>query len=76
VKTSDRSRSIRLIGALAAALGALAGCDPGSLSAPSAARCVEVGAQCQLEAGPLGVCERAECAPGLAPPCFQCTPQH
>jgi len=50
--------------------------DSGSLSAPSAARCVAVADQCQLPEGPLGVCERAACAPGEAPPCYQCTPQH
>ena len=50
--------------------------DASSQSAPSASGCTAVADQCQLEAGPLGVCERAACAQGQAPPCFQCTPQH
>jgi len=50
--------------------------DSGSLSAPSAARCVAVADQCQLPEGPLGVCERSACAAGETPPCFKCTPQH
>lgn len=50
--------------------------EPASDSGSPGARCVESGAQCQLPDGPLGVCERAACAPGAAPPCFQCTPQH
>jgi hypothetical protein len=47
-----------------------------SQSSPSAARCTAVADPCELPSGPLGVCERAACAPGETPPCFQCTPQH
>ena len=55
---------------------ALLGCDPGALSTVAPATCAESGAQCQLPAGPLGVCERSRCPPGAAPPCFECTPEH
>jgi hypothetical protein len=61
--------------AIAAALLALAACDSASISAAPAG-CVEAATQCQLPDGPLGVCERATCAAGATPPCFQCVPQH
>jgi len=61
--------------AIAAALLAVAACDSGSISRAPAG-CVEAATQCQLPDGPLGVCERANCAPGATPPCFQCVPQH
>jgi hypothetical protein len=53
----------------------LAGCDGFVAEAPPIT-CVEVGTQCQLAAGPLGVCEQTICAAGEVPPCFTCTPQH
>jgi hypothetical protein len=68
-------RLLLLAAGLAAALG-FADCGPGAVSAPPSARCTEPGAQCQLVDGPLGVCERADCAPGATPPCFRCVPQH
>lgn len=40
------------------------------------AECIEVGAQCVLPSGPLGVCESTACDQGEPPPCFVCTPQH
>lgn len=55
---------------------ALLACDPSALSTGPSATCEESGARCQLPKGPLGVCERSQCAPGATPPCFQCTPQH
>lgn len=52
-------------------------CDLGSMSQPSvSAECAEIGAQCQLPNGPLGVCQEAPCPPGSTPPCFKCTSQH
>jgi len=54
----------------------LLACDPSSLSTGPSDICTESGARCQLSKGPLGVCERSQCAPGETPPCFQCTPQH
>ena len=78
IRIAKRRRSALLIAVslAAAALGLLVACDAGSLSVPSPARCIAVADQCQLEKGPLGVCERSACAPGETPPCFQCTPQH
>jgi hypothetical protein len=76
--TRPPSQSIPRLAALAA-LAALLACDPSSQtsqSSPSRARCSAVADQCELASGPLGVCERAACAPGETPPCFQCTPQH
>ena len=64
--------------ALVGLLGALAlmGCDGTDFSSGAPASCTEVGAQCRLPNGPLGVCERSHCPAGQTPPCFQCTPQH
>lgn len=59
-----------------AALSILLGCEPGSGSTGPPSRCLEVGSQCQLSNGPLGVCERSACGSGVTPPCFSCTPQH
>jgi hypothetical protein len=60
---------------VAALLVAIAACDSGTLGEAPAA-CVDAGMQCRLPEGPLGVCERATCAAGTKPPCFQCVPQH
>jgi len=54
----------------------LLACEPSALSTGPSATCTESGAQCPLPEGPLGVCERSQCAPGETLPCFQCTPQH
>ena len=62
--------------ALVIAAFALLACDPGVIGPERSAACTESGSQCLLENGPLGVCERVTCAAGVAPPCFQCTPQH
>jgi hypothetical protein len=70
------SPAARRIAAALLTAAALAACDPSSLGSSTPTHCVEVAAQCQLEAGPLGVCERTECAAGEVPPCFVCTPQH
>jgi hypothetical protein len=69
------SRARRGLGGLAAAL-ALAACEPGSVAPAPASQCREAGTQCALADGPLGVCERAACAPDAPPPCFACVPQH
>jgi len=57
------------------ALSAVA-CDLEPTASAPTSTCTEAGSQCQLSAGPLGVCERLECRSGETPPCFQCTPQH
>ena len=64
--------------ALLLLLLALWGCDAESLSiAPSAgASCSAAGDRCQLEKGPVGICERTRCEAGAAEPCFYCSPQH
>jgi hypothetical protein len=62
--------------AVVALLFAASACDPGSFAADPVLECTKSGEQCQLPAGPLGVCERSTCGPGETPPCFQCTPQH
>jgi len=63
---------------LAACLAACAiACDPASfVSEPPPETCTEIGAQCQLPGGPLGVCESAPCAAEVTPPCLVCTGQH
>jgi hypothetical protein len=68
-----RSRLV-LLGLVAA----LAGCDAESLSiAPAAGTaCTAAGQRCQLEKGPVGICERITCESGAAGPCFYCSPQH
>jgi len=71
-----RSRILPLVNKFAAITPfVLLACDPSSLSTGPSATCTESGARCQLPEGPLGVCERSQCAPGATPPCFQCTPQ-
>jgi hypothetical protein len=75
VGSGPLGRRVLLTLGLAASLG-LADCGPGALSGAPSARCTEPGAQCQLAEGPLGVCERADCAPGATPPCFRCVAQH
>lgn len=60
-------------GALLALL--IAGCD--SLgSPPVSSECTAIGAKCQLPDGPIGVCQRIECAGYDPGPCYRCTPQH
>ncbi len=72
---SVRRNLARGVALLATAL-AVAACNVESLLDGPAATCVESGVQCQLDAGPLGVCERTQCGAGETSPCFQCTPQH
>jgi hypothetical protein len=57
-------------------LAILTGCGPDATQPAPTAECREAGAQCQLSAGPLGVCEQSHCEPGQAPPCYRCIPQH
>ena len=58
-------------------LGACLSCDLGEYAKPEPSReCRDSGALCQLESGPLGVCESRPCRPGETLPCFTCTPQH
>ena len=54
----------------------LLGCDSSGFVAEPTGGCQEVGAQCVLGDGPLGVCERRRCGVGEPPPCFECTSQH
>jgi len=65
-----------LLFVLISVLVAVTACEPASLSPGPGRVCTESGAQCQLQDGPLGVCERASCGAGETGPCFQCTPQH
>jgi hypothetical protein len=61
----------------AMALSTLTSCEFESFVSESPrSTCEEVGAQCQLPNGPLGVCELTSCALGVSPPCFKCTSQH
>jgi hypothetical protein len=56
---------------------ALFGCEQGDFLAEGPAReCREVGAQCVLPDGPLGVCESIPCETGKEPPCLVCVSQH
>ncbi len=58
-------------------VAACLGCDLDEYAQPEpSGECRESWALCQLEGGPLGVCESRACAPGETPPCFTCTPQH
>ena len=60
-----------------ALLAAYLGCDLDEYVRPApSAECLEAGALCELEGGPLGVCESRRCRSGEIPPCFMCTPQH
>ncbi len=53
------------------------GCDLGEYVRPAPGPdCREVGALCELESGPLGVCESRPCRSSETPPCLVCTPQH
>jgi hypothetical protein len=65
-------------GAIALALCVLcSACDSDSFSAPpDAASCTQIGSQCQLPSGPLGVCLEAPCPAGAKRPCFKCVGQH
>ncbi len=53
----------------------LVGCDATFVESPRSV-CYEAGAQCALQGGVLGVCERAPCDADTTPPCYVCTPQH
>lgn len=65
-----------LVGCSVFAAPIFVACDSNLFSEGPSAVCTESGAQCQLSAGPLGVCERSPCSPGASSPCFQCTSQH
>ena len=54
----------------------ISGCDAELLADAPADRCTEVGVQCVLPTGPLGVCERSTCESGASGPCFACVSQH
>lgn len=63
--------------AIALALSVLcAGCDEAIVAPAVPTTCSQIGSQCQLPAGPLGVCEQIACAPGAEAPCFKCVSQH
>jgi hypothetical protein len=68
------SRSRRPAAVLALVAGLCGGCDV--VSEPPVAACAEIGSQCQLPRGPLGVCQQTECDAAAMPPCFKCTSQH
>ena len=68
---------IRLLLSLAATGGVfVTACDLGPMPVRTSEPCAQAGSQCQLPEGPLGVCERAQCASGETAPCFKCTSQH
>ena len=46
------------------------------MTPPIASACVQIGSQCQLPGGPLGVCPQMDCAAGAQAPCFKCVSQH
>lgn len=46
------------------------------MTPPIASACVQIGSQCQLPGGPLGVCQQMDCAAGAQAPCFKCVSQH
>ena len=74
--TSPGSRAMIRCAALLGSLLGLIACDSGLSSGGPPETCTESGVQCQLPAGPLGVCERSQCGATETPPCFKCTPQH
>ena len=70
------SRNMLRCAALLGSLLGLVACDFGSLQGTPPETCTESGVQCQLPAGPLGVCERSQCGASDTPPCFRCISQH
>ena len=66
--------SLATVGVAACLL--LSACDASLLATEPSGVCTEAGAQCQLPTGPLGVCERSQCAAGETSPCFECVSQH
>ena len=54
----------------------LTACDASVLTTAPSTLCAEVGAQCPLPTGPLGVCERMQCPAGATGPCYACISQH
>jgi hypothetical protein len=74
--TSGSSRRVGVLTISALASLLLSACDATELGTAASTVCIEVGAQCQLPTGPLGVCERTQCAAGATPPCFECISQH
>jgi len=71
-----RLRSIRRAALVLVVAGLCAACDASLSSPPVSSSCAQIGAQCQLPGGPLGVCQELACAPGATAPCFTCTSQH
>ena len=70
-------RTRRLDRALAlAGLFLASGCDPAGVMAPIPSSCAQIGAQCQLAGGPLGVCQQIDCSGPSEAPCFKCVSQH
>ena len=61
---------------MASTLALLLGCDASFVEEGPADVCEEVGVQCVLPDGPLGVCEQIPCEAGEIGPCLVCTPQH
>jgi len=71
-----RSSVAVLLAAIAASVPFASACDAGFVADVPSAVCEVAGEQCQLEAGPLGVCERTECATREDSACFECVSQH
>jgi len=76
IRPTRPERALARASTLLVCMVALTACNPDTLTDTPPATCTESGVQCQLAAGPLGVCERAQCGPDETAPCFQCTPQH
>ncbi len=69
-------RALRTTAAAVVLSGLGSACDADAFSTPTRASCSQIGAQCQLAGGPLGVCLDGPCAAGATPPCFKCVSQH
>lgn len=71
-----RSPAALLVALCLGLSGFCAACDEAIMAPPISASCAQIGSQCQLPGGPLGVCQQIDCSPGSAPPCFKCVSQH
>lgn len=62
--------------ALAVLMTSVVACQPGAIDDAVPSECAAIGARCQREDGPIGVCQMTKCDSGETPPCYACTPQH
>jgi hypothetical protein len=61
---------------LATALMLCIGCEQSGVTSAISTSCSQIGTQCQLPGGPLGVCQQLDCPAGTAGLCFKCVSQH